>query len=143
MPDSDALATLKSTVAKYLKESFGGFLRDQNDNFILMAGSARVIVAPLDWVEGQTLVKIISPVNKDGEPADELAKYLIAENMSLIFGKFSVEPTERMVFYEHTLLGDFLNRKELEVAVKAIVSTADKYDDEIQARFGGKKFGEI
>jgi len=143
MPDSDALATLRSTIAKYLQESFGGFLRDQNDNFILMAGSARVIVAPLDWVEEQTLVKIISPVNKDGEPADELAKYLIAENMRLIFGKFSVEPTERMVFYEHTLLGDFLNRKELEVAVKAIVSTADKYDDEIQARFGGKKFGEI
>lgn len=143
MPDSDALATLKSTVAKYLQESFGGFLRDQNDNFILMAGSARVIVAPLDWVDGQTLVKIISPVNKDGEPADELAKYLIAENMNLIFGKFSVEPMERMVFFEHTLLGDFLNRKELEVAVKAIVSTADRYDDEIQDRFGGKKFGEI
>lgn len=143
MPDSDALATLKSTIANYLQESFGGFLRDQNDNFILQAGSARIVVIPIEWTEGQTLVKIVALVNLEGGPADELAKFLVAENMKLIFGKFSVEPNQRMVFYEHTLLGDFLNRKELEVAVKAIASTADKYDDEIQARFGGKKFGEF
>lgn|SRR5512141_246230 len=143
MPDSEALTTLKSTIAKYLQESFGGFLRDQNDNFILQAGSARIIIAPVDWVDGQTLVKVIAPVNMGGGPADELAKFLVAENLKLIFGKFSVEPTGPMVFYEHALLGDFLNRKELEMAVRAIASTADKYDDEIQARFGGKKFGEI
>ncbi len=143
MPDSDAVTTLKTTISKYLQESFGGFLRDQNDNFVLQAGSARIVIVPVDWVDGQTLVKIVALVNKDGGPAEELAKYLIAENLKLIFGKFSVEPTERMVFYEHALLGDFLNRKELEIAVKAIAFTADKFDDEIQARFGGKKFGEL
>ncbi|HMA53319.1 MAG TPA: hypothetical protein VKT17_02600, partial [Acidobacteriota bacterium] len=79
MPDSEALTTLKSTIAKYLQESFGGFLRDQNDNFILQAGSARIIIAPVDWVDGQTLVKVIAPVNMGGGPADELAKFLVAE----------------------------------------------------------------
>jgi hypothetical protein len=143
MPDSDGMATLKSTIANYLQESFGGFLRDQNDNFILQAGSARIVIVPLDWTDGQTLVKIVALVNLEGGPADELAKYLVAENLKLIFGKFSVEPNQRMVFYEHALLGDYLNRKELETAVKAIAMTADKYDDEIQARFGGKKFGEF
>jgi Putative bacterial sensory transduction regulator len=143
MPDSDALATLKSTIANYLQESFGGFLKDQNDNFILQAGSARLIIAPLDWVDGQTLVKVVALVNMGGGPAEDLSKYLIAENLKLIFGKFSLEPLAGMVFYEHTLLGDFLNRKELEIAVRAIASTADKYDDELQARFGGKKFGEF
>jgi hypothetical protein len=143
MPDSEALATLKSTIAQYLQESFGGFLKDQNDNFVLQAGSARIIISPFDWVEGQTLVRVVALVNLGGGPIEELSKYLIAENLKLIFGKFSLEPTAGMVFYEHTLLGDFLNRKELEVAVKAIASTADKYDDELQARFGGKKFGEF
>jgi hypothetical protein len=138
MPDSEALATLKSTIAQYLQESFGGFLKDQNDNFVLQAGSARIIISPFDWVEEQTLVRVVALVNVEG-----LSKYLIAENLKLIFGKFSLEPTAGMVFFEHTLLGDFLNRKELEVAVKAIASTADKYDDELQARFGGKKFGEF
>jgi hypothetical protein len=143
MPDSEALATLKATIAKYLQESFGGFLKDQNDNFVLQAGSARVLVVPLEWVEGQTLVRVLALVNKDGGPVEALAKYLVAENLKLIFGKFSLEPLGRMVFFEHALLGDFLNRKELEIAVKAVASSADKYDDEIQAQFGGKKFGEF
>jgi len=143
MPDSDALATLKLAISQYLQESFGGFLKDQNDNFILQAGSARIMIIPMDWAEGQTLVKIVALINVDGGPADALAKFLVAENMKLIFGKFSVEPNQRMVFYEHSLLGDFLNRKELEIAVKAIASTADKYDDEIKTQFGGKKFGEF
>jgi hypothetical protein len=143
MAESEALKTLRSTIEKYLTESFGGYLKDQNNNFVLQAGSARVMVIPLDWVGGQTLVKIVALVNRDSTSIDALARYLAGENLQLIFGKFSLQPETRMVFYEHTLLGDFLNRKELEVAVQAIASTADKYDDEIKARFGGKKFGEF
>lgn len=143
MADSEALVTLRSTVEKYLTESFGGYLKDQNNNYILQAGSARIMVVPLDWLEGQTLVKIVALVNRDAARGDDLAKYLIEENLKLIFGKFSLEPVSRMVFFEHTLLGDFLNRKELEIAVQAIASTADRYDDEIQTKFGGKKFGEF
>jgi hypothetical protein len=143
MAGSEALGMLKTTIEKYLTESFGGFLKDQNENYVLQAGSARVLVIPLDWVEGQTLIKIVALVNRDSTSIDALAKYLATENLKLIFGKFSLEPNSKMVFFEHTLLGDFLNRKELEIAVKAIASTADKYDDEIQAQFGGKKFGEF
>jgi len=143
MAESEALKTLRSTIEKYLTESFGGFLKDQNNNFVLQAGSARVIVVPLDWIGGQTLVKIVALVNRDSPSFDALSGYLAGENLKLIFGKFSVQPEARMVFYEHTLLGDFLNRKELEVAIQAIASTADKYDDELQAKFGGKKFGEF
>ncbi len=62
--------------------------------------------------------------------------------MKLIFGKFSFDPNKHNIFHEHTLLGDFLNRKELEFAIMAVAFTADKYDDETQAQFGGKKFGE-
>jgi hypothetical protein len=143
MPDSEALSTLRSLTEKYLTESFGGYLKDQNGNYVLQAGSARIMIIPMDWVDGQTLVKIVALVSKDAEPADAVAKFVAEENLKLIFGKFSIEPNARMIFYEHTLLGDFMNRKELEIAVKAIASTADKYDDEIQAKFGGKKFGEF
>jgi hypothetical protein len=142
MADSEALTTLRSTIEKYLKESFGSYLKDQNDNYVLHAGSARIFIIPLDWIEGQTLIRILSPVNREAQISDELTKFLGAENMKVIFGKFSLDPERRIVFFEHTLLGDFLNRKELEVAVKAIAVTADKYDDQIQAQFGGKKFGE-
>ena len=143
MPDSDALTTLKSTISQYLRNPSAASSGTRATTYILQAGSARVVVMPVDWIDGQTLVKVVALVNKDGGPADELAKFLIAENMRLIFGKFSVEPTERMVFYEHTLLGDFLNRKELEIAVKAIASTADSTTMRSRPEFGGKKFGEL
>ncbi len=143
MPESEGLTTLRATLEKYLMESFGGFLKDQNNNYNLQAGSARIMVIPLEWFAGQTLVKIMALVNREATNPAGMGDYLIEENMKLIFGKFSYEPAARMVFFEHTLLGDFLNRKELETAVQAIASTADKYDDEIQAKFGGKKFGEF
>ncbi len=143
MPESEGLTTLRATLEQYLTESFGGYLKDQNNNYNLQAGSARVMVIPMDWFGGQTLVKVMALVNRDATRGEGLAKYLIEENLKLIFGKFSYGPVARMVFFEHTLLGDFLNRKELETAIQAIASTADKYDDEIQTQFGGKKFGEF
>lgn len=143
MPESEGLTTLRTTLEQYLMESFGGYLKDQNNNYNLQAGSARIMVIPLEWFAGQTLVKIMALVNRDATRPAGLPEYLIEENLKLIFGKFSYEPTTHMVFFEHTLLGDFLNRKELETAVQAIASTADKYDDEIQTKFGGLKFGEF
>jgi len=143
MAESEAITTLRSTIEKYLKESFGTYLRDQSNNYILQAGSARIFITPMDWVGGQTLIRIVAPVNRDTQVSADLTHYLSVENMKVIFGKFSLEPNTRAIFFEHTLLGDFLNRKELEVAVKAVAVTADKYDDLIQEQFGGKKIGEL
>ncbi len=143
MAESEALKTLRSTIERYLNESFGQYLKDQRDNYVLNAGSTQLFITPMDWTKGRTLVRVLAPVNKDTEPSAELTKYLSVENMKIIFGKFSLQPEVRAVFFEHTLLGDFLNRKELEVAVKAVASTADKYDDIIQEKFGGKKLGEM
>jgi len=142
MAESEALTTLRSTIDKYLKESFGTYLKDQNNNFILQAGSARIIIVPLDWIKGQTIVRVMSLVNMGAPVTAELTKFLAVENIKLLFGKFSLDLEKQAIYYDHTLLGDFLNRKELEVAVKSVAAIADKYDDEIKAQFGGKMFGE-
>ncbi len=41
--------------------------------------------------------------------------------------------------WTHTLLGDYLDEEELHNAVGAVVTTADRLDDELQSRFGGKR----
>ena len=38
-----------------------------------------------------------------------------------------------------TWLGDYLDEEELHNAVGAVVTTADRLDDELQSRFGGKR----
>ena len=143
MAESEALKTLRSTIEKYLSESFGNYLKDQKNNFIMQAGSARVMIIPVDWVEGQTLVRVFSIINLGAPITPELTKFLATENAKLLFGKFSLDEINKAIAYELNLLGDFLNRKELEVAVKSIAFTADKYDDEIKAKFGGKMLGEF
>ena len=42
--------------------------------------------------------------------------------------------------FEHTLLGDFLDPMELESAVGMLFVTADKLDEIVHDRFGGKRF---
>lgn len=143
MAESEALKLLRSTIENYLSESFSNYLRDQKNNYILQAGSARVIVMPEDWLNGQTLVRVFSVINVDAPITPELTKYLACENLKVLFGKFSLEPTRPAIFFEHVLLGDFLNRKELEVAVGAVGVIADKYDNEIKDKFGGKMIGEF
>ena len=142
MAESEAIKTLRATIEKYLKESFGGYLKDPNDNYILQAGSTQVFIIPVDWVEGQTLVRVMAVVNHGAPITAELTKFLAVENTKTVFGKFSLDPEGQAIVFEHTLLGDFLNRKELEVAVGSVAYISDKYDDEIKAQFGGKKFNE-
>ncbi len=142
MAASDAVKTLRSTIEKYLKESFGSYLKDDRNNYILQAGSARVFIIPVDWIKEQTIVRVVSVVNRGAQITGELTKFLAYENIKVVFGKFSLDPDRQAILFEHILLGDFLNRKELEVAVKSVAYIADKYDDEIKAQFGGKKYGE-
>jgi hypothetical protein len=45
--------------------------------------------------------------------------------------------------FEHAILGDHLDAPELHQAVAAVGFTADRLDDELQARFGGKRLADL
>jgi hypothetical protein len=74
----------------------------------------------------------------------ELTRFLLTENRRLAFGGFGLDEARRSVVFAHSLIGDAdsLARSELEAAVGAVATTADEYDDEIKARFGGSLFAE-
>ena len=60
----------------------------------------------------------------------------------LLFGSLQLMEDGPALVLGYTLLGEFLNRTELEVAIAAVGATADDYDDVIKARFGGRTFAE-
>jgi hypothetical protein len=99
-------------------------------------------VRPLDWKDGMTIVCVWSLTNVGLPGGPELARFLLIENANLIFGGFAFEPGRQAVAFGHTLLGSYLQRKELGVAIGAVARTADEYDDLIKARFGGRLFTE-
>ena len=143
MAESEAIQTLRMTVEKYLSESFGNYLRDQKNNYIIQAGSAQIIIVPSDWINNQTILKILAVINIGAKVTPDLTRYLATENLKILFGKLALDEKTPAIYLEHNLLGDFLNRKELEVAVLGVGVTADKYDNEIKDKFGGKMLGEF
>lgn len=142
MPDSEAVAVLRTALKGYLDADFAGYEIDRDGDFVVAAGSARVFIRPLEQGD-RTLVRIWSITNVDLRVDGALTGFLATENARIAFGKFNLhEEQAPAVHLSHTLLGDFLNREELQVAVVVIAQTADEYDDRIKARFGGRLFTE-
>jgi hypothetical protein len=81
--------------------------------------------------------------NVDVQLTDELARYLAVENLTLLFGHFAFHEKENQVWFGHALLGDFLDAEELVTALSTVARTANKYDDLIKERFGGKLYTEV
>jgi len=98
------------------------------------------IVRPHEWVKDRTLVNVVAIVAMGVEPTKDLTEYLNNTNMNLIFGKFFVMKEQNVVLCQHALLGDKMDREELETAIMAIGAVADHYDEEIVNRFGGMRY---
>ena len=95
--------------------------------------------------EPRTLVLISSLILKQVKPTPELFEWVARQGGTKWFGHVEVYddsslPGTVFLIFSHTLLGDYLDEKELESAMYAVLSTADTWDDELLAKFGGKRW---
>ena len=142
MAEAEAVAALRRKLERYLGELFGGARVDPEGDFVIGRGSAVTWIRPIELPGERTGVRIWSITNVEMRVDDELTRFIATENGKLLFGVFHLEESRPALIFAHTLLGEFLNRKELEVAVDAVDSAADVYDDLVKARFGGRLFSE-
>ena len=98
-----------------------------------------VWVLPQEWAKGDTLVQVMSIVRTDVRTGVALDVFLAEENGKLLFGKLVVEPDKSEVRFTQPLLGNFLNRAELQTAIGIAASMAQTYDDVVAEKFGGRK----
>jgi hypothetical protein len=140
MASTDPVALLRETLERYLEEAPLDFTVDADGDFAVPRGSAVTWIRPVEWTDGQTIVRIWSITNVGMRVDGELTRFLAVESGKLVYGGLSLDESRPSVHLGHTLLGDFLSRQELEDAVHAIASTADVYDELIEARFGGRRF---
>ena len=141
--EPDAVAALRTALKAHLENDFPGVEVDKDGDFVVQRGSARVFIRPVEQ-KGRTFVRIVSVTNVGVTIDGELTRFLATENADLAFGKFSLDDQDgSSVHFTHTLLGDFLNRDELAVAVGAVAETANEYDDTIKSRFGGRLFTDV
>ena len=139
-----ALDVLRAKVEKILAEQFGTYTVDQEGDVVVDYESARVFVCSRDWKQRATVVSIFSVTNVGVPVTPALTLFLARENLSLLFGHFSLRAEEGAeqgeVWFGHTLLGDFLDPDELVTALSTVARMADKYDDLIRERFGGRLY---
>lgn len=143
MTITDAVGLLRARVEGYLQEHFGTYSVDDEGDFHIDYESARVFVCPRSWRGERTVVLLFSVTNVDVDITPELTRFLVSENLNLLFGHFAVNLAERQVWFAHTLLGDFLDPDELVTALSSVAMAANKYDNIIQDRFGGRLYTEV
>jgi hypothetical protein len=106
--------------------------------FIVNLGSAVASTRVVPWHEEETLITTRSYVVTDINITPELSYYLMRENNGIYFGRFAYDAENDIVF-EHSLVGESCDHMELNHSVTTVIRIADNYDDEIVARWGGKR----
>jgi|GEM_PF-550816 len=141
------LLVLKDKVQRYLSDMGVVVEVLQDGDFSFRYGSARVFISC--WTRpgsDRTMVTITAPVLIGCKATPELYEHVALHGSEWIYGHLSLQKTqaegEVNVLFSHILMGDFLDPEELKQSVGALVTSADGLDDELQARFGGKRFHE-
>jgi T3SS (YopN, CesT) and YbjN peptide-binding chaperone 1 len=140
--DSAAQEACYEQVASYLGELFADRVWASNDRpyFVLRQGSAAATVDVQAWGE-RSIVRTWALVVTEVKPVPDLYEFLLRLNSEQQFGAFALDPDNDIIF-AHTIIGDTLDMEELDSSVEAVARCADKYDDEIVARFGGLRAGD-
>lgn len=112
----------------------------QTDRFVVPYQSTRVIIHPIDWTKGRTILRLIAPILSDVDESAALHKRLGEFNNTTIFGKFYLR--DRAVFIEHNLLGESVDRNAFRAALASVAHHADHLDDVLKAEFGGRKWSD-
>ena len=144
-PDGEPapVTQLRETIEKALTSAVGGYATDDRNNYLVGSDSARVFVVPT-WLEGEeevvTVARVFAITNLDVPVTAELTSWLLAKNLDFVFGAFALDVEAGAIWFNHNLLGGDLEGPELEAALHAVAQTADRFDDEIKERFGGRLY---
>lgn len=114
--------------------------------YVIKQGSSYVMIAVLktgpagDHILVRVTAQVVAGVRAEGA----LLRQLLILNGKLRFGAFAYEPHGELILFQHTLLGgSTLDDNELLAAVHDVALVADRYDDHIVARYGGRRMQDV
>jgi hypothetical protein len=140
---SQAAYELHNGIEQLLTEQEVAYDVDKDGDIALQQGSTRVFLRAMDLTEEHTLVKIFAPVSIEIARFNaDVGQALLEANANLVFGKFSLDTENRVIWFEHMLLGKHLDAETLLIGIGMIAATADDYDEAVSNMAGGKRFFE-
>ena len=135
----------QSNLDKLIKKWLGKeVLRGEDGVYIFPMESTVAFASLIDWEDGDIVLSIFAPVLHQLRPTEALYRYVATE--SFMFGNLRVEeedPSDVTLTFSCRLLANDLDVSELKVAVSCVAGTADRLDNELQPRFGGKRTDQL
>lgn len=127
-------------IGPWMKEIFGDFAQARPDMpvFGVVVGSALAQIAVYPWGDDDATICTRAYVVTGAEITPDLMMFLLRSNDDMRFGAFGLD-RDNDIFFEHTIVGSTCDKEELKASVFAVVMTADRYDDQIMARWGGQR----
>ncbi len=106
--------------------------------FSLQFGSATVLVEIRPFQQIESVIDIWAYVATDVEVSSDLLLYLLKQNDVFRFGGFSMADDGDIRFHV-ILLGASCQQSEFKLALTEVLESADRYDDLIVQRWGGRR----
>jgi len=139
LPASAELVALRARARELLGRAAPTFAT-VTDRFEVPYQSTRVVVHPLQWTRGRTLLRFIAPIVLDVRPVPRLYERLSELNNTTIFGKFYF--MDGGIWIEHNLLGEGVGWEEFRAVLASVAHHADHLDAALIAEFGGHRWSE-
>lgn len=141
---------VRSRVQRFLQDSLS-VVELRGERFVIPYGSTSCVVAvraDTQDPDGPVLVVVAALVLGEVTATADLYEYVGRSAGSYRFGHLYVlehpaDPRKGQLIFGLNLLGDTIDEGELMHAVAAVVSVADRLDDELAAKFGGKTLREV
>jgi hypothetical protein len=106
--------------------------------FMLRKGSTILRVGINKLGDGEASITVAANVVEGAKMTGELLLFLLAHNRNSLFGAFGIDPESGMITCDHSILGSTCDQQELAASMTFVAEMADRYDDMIIEKFGGK-----
>lgn len=137
--ENDVQKQTYARVRDMAERMFGMFAKydDEHPLIFVKQGSALAFVRVAPWAD--SAVVVARSYVARGVTADaDLYKHLLTMNDQVVFGAFALDSDGDVVF-QQTVVGPTIDEDELKSTVLAVLATADDVDEDIVARWGGKR----
>jgi hypothetical protein len=156
------LLVVKDKVQRYAKQFFNVIQIDDDGDLRIPFESTHVVISVFEMNTSdpdvlafhkendisKTIVNLFAYVLWGVKTTPELFKWVATEGQDFDFGAFRViiDPENSKncnVQFQYRLAGDTLDPGELKNALAAVAFVADAQDDQLQAKFGGKRSSDL
>lgn len=142
-----AVDRVKKKTQQILTDILGSVRIDKDGDFVVTHESAAVFVTVTEgFGDDGTIIGVECPMVVDVKVTSDLYKWIATEGQSYILGSCRLMSGDdfktAMIAFRYNIIGDDVDESELKAAVFAVTLSANKLDDELKKKFGGRLFTE-